>query len=49
MKICHLFQRLKDTECAGEEEEVEVTRFCRNFGLRRKGERNQRGRISEVE
>lgn len=22
MKICNLFRRLKDTECAGEEEEV---------------------------
>lgn len=34
---------------SGEEEVAEVTRFCRSFGLKKRGGRNKKGRVSEGE
>lgn len=33
---------------AGEEREAQVTSLCRNYGLKGRGRRNKKGRMSEV-
>lgn len=33
---------------AGEEGEAQVPRFCRNYGLKGRGKRNKKGKMSEV-